>query len=203
MLAVSLAPAASPPLIATRVRLASLGLLALLGGCTLQYRVPAGAPSASVRLLTTTDDNTTFSVIDPSRCPAPPFPQVLAGTGRQLAAMGREPGLGLAGASPQPSSRTRERKVEAGRRIFVAVRSEDPDTDKRVRCAVGVSFVPEAGGEYEIRYRRDETATSCSARVLRLRALPAGGAAVETEPSQRGFPALRRDGICETTARQP
>jgi len=186
-----------------RPRFASLGLLLLLAGCANQYRVPDGAPSASVRLLTSTDDNTAFLVANPARCPNPPAPQTLAGTGKQLAAMGREPGLGLAGASPQPPSRTRERKVEAGRRFYVVVNSADAESEKRVRCAVGVSFVPQPGGEYEIRYQRDATATTCSAQVFRLRPKPEGGAVVETEPTQRGFRALRKDEICEATqARQ-
>jgi hypothetical protein len=169
----------------------------MLTGCISQYRVPYGAPAASLRLLTNTDENTTFSVADPSRCPKPPRPQLLAGTGRQIAAMGKEPGLGLAGASPQPPARTRERRVEAGKRFYISVISADAESEARVRCAVGVSFVPEAGGEYEIRYQRDETASQCSAQVVRLRPLAAGGANVVAEPSQQGFRALKPEWICE------
>ncbi len=170
---------------------------AMLGGCVSYYRVPSGAPSASVRLLTGTDDNTTFAVADPSRCPNPPRPVVLAGMGKQLAAMGRESVLGMAGSSPEAPARTRERKVEAGRRFYVAVTSTAAPPQPEVRCAAGVSFVPESGGQYEIRYQRNDTASECSAQVLRLQPLPLGAAVVGPEPSQQGFRALRKEYICQ------
>lgn len=169
----------------------------LLGGCVSYYHVPSGAPYASVRLLAGTDDNTTFSVADPDRCPNPRKPAVLAGTGKQLAAVGRDPALGMAGASPESPARTRERKVEAGKRIYVAVSSSAAAPLPELRCAAGVSFVPEAGGEYEIRYQRNETASQCSAQVLRLQPLSSGGAAVSPEPTQQGFRALRKEYVCQ------
>ncbi len=77
-----------------------------------------------MRLLTSTDDNTSFTVVDPAKCPVPARPLVLAGTGRQLSAMGRDRSLDMAGRSPEPpAARTRERLAEAGRRIYVAVTS--------------------------------------------------------------------------------
>ncbi|WP_354686424.1 hypothetical protein [Cupriavidus necator] len=170
---------------------------AALSGCVAQYRVPAGAPTASVRLLTTTDDNTSFTVVDPARCPVPARPLVLAGTGRQLSAMGRERGLDLAGRSPQPPARTRERLVEAGRRLYVAVTSTAAPPLPELRCAAGVSFVPIAGGQYEIRYQRDETASQCSAQVLRMQPLDGGGARLLAEPTQQGFRALRKEYVCQ------
>ncbi|MGT2511277.1 hypothetical protein [Cupriavidus basilensis] len=66
------------------------------------YRVETGAPAARVRLLTNTEDNTTFSVVDADKCPKPPKPLLLAATGNQITAMGREPGLAMAGISPEP-----------------------------------------------------------------------------------------------------
>lgn len=184
----------------TKRHLATLLALSLglgLSGCLPQYRVPSGAPSATVRLLTTTDDNTVFTVADPGGCPTPARPRVLAGTGKNLAAMGREPSLGMAGASPEPPSRSRERKLEAGRRVYIAVSSTAAPPLPEMRCAAGVSFVPQAGGQYEIRYARDEAAGQCSARVLRVEAKPEGGAALYQETTQQGFRALRRDYICE------
>lgn len=180
--------------------LVALPVSLLLGGCLPQYRVPTGAPSATVRLLTTTDDNTVFTVADPAGCPTPTRPRVLAGTGKQLAAMGREPSLGMAGASPEPPSRTRERKVEAGHRVYIAVSSSAAPPAPEMRCAAGVSFVPQPGGQYEIRFARDDAASVCSARVLRVEARPEGGAALFQETSQQGFRALRRDYICERPA---
>jgi len=178
--------------------LAMIVVTGIMSGCMTQYRVPAGAPVASVRLLTDTDDNTTFTVVDPAKCPVPARPLVLAGTGKQLAAMGRDRGLDMAGSSPQPPARTREREVEAGRRVYVAVTSMAAPPLPEQRCAAGVSFVPEAGGQYEIRYRRDETASQCSAQVLRLRPRQSGGATLAAEPTQRGFRALKKEYVCQS-----
>lgn len=168
-----------------------------LSGCVAQYRVPAGAPAASVRLLTNTDDNTSFAIVDPAKCPMPARPLVLAGTGKQLSAMGRERSLDMAGRSPEPAARTRERLVEAGRRLYVAVTSAAAPPLPEMRCAAGVSFVPVAGGQYEIRYQRDETASECSAQVLRMQPLADGGARLAAEPTQQGFRALRKDYVCQ------
>ncbi|MBV8273177.1 MAG: hypothetical protein JO067_12975 [Cupriavidus sp.] len=170
---------------------------AALSGCMTQYRVPPDAPYASVRVTTSTDDRTTFNVLDPSSCPKAPWPLVLAGTGKQLAAMGRDRGLDMAGSSPEPPSRTRERKVAVGKRLYVAVTSTAAPPEKEVRCAAGVSFIPQAGAQYEIRYTRDEKAEHCSARVLRLQPVEDGGANVAQEPTQQGFRALRSEYVCE------
>lgn len=176
-----------------------LAAAAALSGCVAQYRVPAGAPAASVRLLTSTDENTSFTVVDPARCPVPARPLVLAGMGKQLSAMGRERSLDMAGRSPEPPARTRERLVEAGRRIYVAVTSTAAAPLPELRCAAGVSFVPVAGGQYEIRYQRDETASQCSAQVLRMQPLADGGAHLTAEPTQQGFRALRKDYVCQAS----
>lgn len=179
------------------MRATLLALLpALLAGCVTYYRVPSDAPFASVRLMTSTDDRTTFNVLDPARCPSP-WPQVLAGTGKQLAAMGRDSTLDMAGIPPEPPSRVRERKVVPGKRIYVAVISYAAPPSEDARCAAGVSFVPQVGGQYEIRYTRDDSATQCAARVLRLQPDAEGGAKVVQEPSQQGFRALRPEYLCE------
>ena len=162
-----------------------------------QYRVPPDTPYARVRVMTSTDDRTTFNVLDPASCPKPPWPLVLAGTGKQLAAMGRDRELDMAGSSPEPPSRTRERKVAVGKRLYVAVTSTAAPPAEEVRCAAGVSFIPQAGAQYEIRYMRDETAEHCSARVLRLEPRADGGANVVPEPTQLGFRALRSEYLCE------
>lgn len=171
----------------------------MAAGCVAQYRVPSGAPAASVRLMTDTDDNTTFTVVDPAKCPVPARPLVLAGTGKQLSAIGKDRGLDMAGSSPEAPSRTRERQVEAGRRIYVGVSSMAAPPAPELRCAAGVSFVPEAGAQYEIRYKRDETASQCSAQVLRLHPLPSGGARPVVEPTQQGFRALRKEYVCQAS----
>jgi len=150
----------------------------VLGGCVSHYRVPPDAPYAMVRVTTSTDDRTTFSVLDPASCPKAPWPLVLAGTGKQLAAMGRDGELDMVGSSPEPPSRTRERKVAVDKRIYVAVTSTAAPPAEEVRCAAGVSFIPRTGAQYEIRYTRDETAQHCSARVLRLEPRGDGGANV-------------------------
>ncbi|SDC74571.1 hypothetical protein SAMN05216345_103536 [Cupriavidus sp. YR651] len=184
-----------------KIRLVAVPLVLMcvagLSGCVARYRVPSDAPYASVRLMTTTDDNTTFSVVDPAACPTPPRSLVLAGMGKHLAAMGRDTQLAMAGSSPEPASRTRERKVGIGKRLYVAVTSTAAPPAEELRCAAGVSFIPQAGGQYEIRYTRNESASQCSARVLRLQPQPDGGAAVVQEPSQQGFRALRKEYVCE------
>jgi hypothetical protein len=174
-------------------------VVAALAGCVAQYRVPSGAPAASVRLMTDTDDNTTFTVVDPAKCPVPASPLVLAGMGKQLSAIGRDLGLEMAGSSPEPASRTRERQVEAGRRIYVGVSSTAAPPLPELRCAAGVSFVPAAGAQYEIRFKRDETASQCSAQVLRLQPLSSGGARPVVEPTQQGFRALKKEYVCQAS----
>lgn len=185
-----------------RISLAAVPLAALalsLGGCVSYYRIPSDVPYASVRLLTSTDDRTTFNVLDPAKCPAP-RPQVLTGMGRQIAAMGRDATLDMAGISPEPPSRTRERKVLPGKRIYIAVISYLAPPADDARCAAGVSFVPQVRGQYEIRYIRNDAATQCSARVLRLQPDAEGGATVVQEPTQQGFRALRPEYLCEAAA---
>jgi hypothetical protein len=174
-----------------------------LSGCVAQYRVPSGAPYASVRLLTNTDENTTFSVVDPAKCPTPARPLVLAGMGKQLAAMGRDRGLDMAGSSPEPPAQTRERKVAVGKRVYVAVTSMAAPPAEEIRCAAGVSFIPQSGAQYEIRYTRDEAASQCAARVLRLQPRPDGGANLVQETSQQGFRALRKELVCDAPGVEP
>lgn len=174
----------------------AVALALSLGGCVPYYRVPSDAPYASVRLMTSTDERTTFNVLDPAKCPSP-RPQVLAGMGRQLASMGRDSTLDMAGVAPEPPSRTRERKVLPGQRIYIAVTSYAAPPADDARCAAGVSFVPQVNGQYEIRYTRDEAATHCAARVLRLQPTAEGGATVVQEPTQQGFRALRAEYLCE------
>jgi hypothetical protein len=170
---------------------------AMLGGCVSHYRVPPDAPYAMVRVTTSTDDRTTFNVLDPASCPKAPWPLVLAGMGKQLAAMGRDREPDMAGSSPEPPSRTRQRKVAVGKRLYVAVTSTAAPPAEEIRCAAGVSFIPQAGAQYEIRFARDETAEHCSARVLRLAPREDGGANVAPELTQQGFRALRSEYVCE------
>lgn len=179
--------------------LAMLAGAVMAAGCVAQYRVPSGAAVASVRLMTDTDDNTTFTVVDPAKCPEPARPLVLAGMGKQLSAIGRERGLEMAGSSPESPARTRERHVEAGRRIYVGVISTAAPPLPELRCAAGVSFVPAAGAQYEIRYKRDETASQCSAQVLRLQPLSSGAARPMAEPTQQGFRALKKEYVCQAS----
>jgi len=183
-----------------RIPIALLPFVAVLAGplsgCVPYYRVPSDAPYASVRLMTSTDDRTVFNILDPAKCPTP-RPQVLAGTGKQLASMGRDSTLDMAGEPPEPPSRTREKKVLPGKRIYVAVISYAAPPLDDSRCAAGVSFVPQVDGQYEIRYTRDEAATQCAARVLRLQPTAEGGARVVPEPTQQGFRALRPEYLCE------
>lgn len=178
-------------------------LAGMLSGCVAQYRVPSDAPYASVRLITNTDDRTTFNVLDPAGCPTPPRPLVLGGMGRQLAALGRERELGMAGSSPESPDRTRERKVLPGKRIYVAVISWAAPPAEDMRCAAGVSFVPRVGAQYEIRYARDASAEHCTARVLRLQPQADGRAMVMQEPTQQGFRALRAEYLCEGRETRP
>ncbi|RZT39547.1 hypothetical protein [Cupriavidus agavae] len=170
-----------------------------LGGCVAYYRVPSDAPFASVRLVSNTDERTTFSVLDPAKCPKP-MPLVLAGTGKQLAAMGRDSDLGMAGESPEPPSRTRERKVMTGQRLYLAVTSYAAPPAEEMRCAVGVSFIPQANASYEIRYTRDDAAAHCAVRVQRLQRRADGSVGQAPEPTQQGFRALRAEYLCEGNA---
>jgi hypothetical protein len=167
--------------------------VALLAGCMPHYRVATGTPAARARLVVTTDENTTFNVLDASRCPTAPKPQLLAATGKTMAAMGRDQDLGMAGISPEPAARTRERWLAAGARVHIAVASIEPAGD--TRCAAGVSFVPIPGRQYEIRYLRNEAAGTCGAQVLRIQ--PSRPESPLPEPTQLGFRALHPEFLCQ------
>ncbi|MGT2489698.1 hypothetical protein ACU4GD_01935 [Cupriavidus basilensis] len=67
-----------------------------------------------MRLLTNTEDNTTFSVVDADKCPKPPKPLLLAATGNQITAMGRNPAWRWRGPRRELPGRTRERWLLAG-----------------------------------------------------------------------------------------
>lgn len=165
----------------------------MASGCISHYRVATGTPAARVRLLTNTEENTRFDVIDPASCPRPSR-KLLAATGKIVAAMGREEDLGMIGPSPEPPARTRERWLVAGERIYIAVGSVAADAEPSYRCAAGISFVPVPGGQYELRYLRDEAAGTCGAQVLRLR--PPIPDPTKAEPTQQGFRALRPETLC-------
>ncbi|EHP43895.1 hypothetical protein OR16_05889 [Cupriavidus basilensis OR16] len=176
----------------------ALCVLALaLSGCVSHYRVETGTPAARIRLVTNTDDNTTFNVVDATKCPKPPKPLLLGGTGKQLPAMGTEHDLAMVGASPEPPSRTRERWLVAGQRIYLtaaaaaAAAGEDP-----YRCAVGVSFVPLPGWQYELRYQRNAAAKRCSGQVLRLAGRDGREIEPEPDPTQLVFRGFEADAVC-------
>jgi len=163
-----------------------------------RYHVEGGMPAAKVRLLTSTDNNTTFTVLDPARCPETPKVRVLAGTGQQLAAIGAQPKLAIGGQSPEPPGRTRERWLAAGKRLYIAVTSTGSQGGEEYRCAAGVSFVPLPGAEYELRYWREAGAKACSVQVMRLSTLARPEGPAEPEPSQQAFRALRPAYLCDS-----
>ena len=179
------------------IPLGPASLLALaLTGCVSHYRVETGAPAARVRLLTNTEDNTTFSVVDADKCPKPPKPLLLAATGNQITAMGREPGLAMAGISPEPPGRTRERWLLAGHRIYLTATAASAADDQPYRCAVGISFVPLPGWEYEFRFQRNAAAKSCGRQVLRLVRAEGGAITTTPDPTQRVFRGFEADAVC-------
>lgn len=172
-------------------------MLALtLSGCVSRYHVETGAPAARVRLVTNTDDNTTFSVVDAGKCPKPPKPALLAATGNQITAIGKETSLGMLGASPEPPGRTRERWLLAGHRLYLTAAAASAADDQPYRCAVGISFVPLPGREYEFRFQRNAAAKSCAGQVLRLVRAEADGVALTSDPTQRVFRGFEPDAVC-------
>ncbi len=174
---------------------ASLAAFAL-GGCVSHYRVETGTPAARVRLVTNTDDNTTFSVVDADQCPRPPKPALLAATGRQMTALGKEADLGMSGQSPEPPSRTRERWLVASHRIYLTAAAVSAAGDQPYRCAIGVSFVPLPGWQYELRYLRNAAAKHCAGQVLRLVRGEAGTIVRVPDPTQQVFRGFEADAVC-------
>lgn len=181
----------------------SICILALaLSGCISHYRVETGTPAARIRLVTNTDDNTTFNVVDATKCPKPPKPLLLAGTGKQLTAMGTERDLAMAGTSPEPPSRTRERWLVAGHRLYLtAAAAAAAPGDLPYRCAVGISFVPLPGWQYEFRYQRNAAAKSCAGQVLRLAGKDGGEIEPAPDPTQRVFRGFEAEAVCAEPAR--
>ncbi len=169
-----------------------------LAACAPRYHVAAGAPAAKVRLLTSTDDNTTFTVLDPARCPETPHVVILAGTGQQLAALGPPQKLDIGGDSPEPPAHTRERWLAAGKRLYIAAVSASSQDGTKYRCAAGVSFVPLAGAEYQLRYWREADAKACSILVTRLGTPARPDAPAEADPTQRAFRALKPAYLCDS-----
>lgn len=175
---------------------AALCVLALaLSGCISHYRVETGTPAARIRLVTNTDDNTTFNVVDATRCPKPPQPLLLGGTGKQLPAMGTERDLAMVGISPEPPGRTRERWLVAGQRIYLTAAAVAAG-EQPYRCAVGVSFVPLPGWQYELRYQRNAAAKSCTGQVLRLAGKDGREIEPEPDPTQLVFRGFEADAVC-------
>ncbi|WP_420998339.1 hypothetical protein ACKI2N_031855 [Cupriavidus sp. 30B13] len=176
--------------------LASLVLAAVLAGCVTRYRVEAGVPAARVRLVTNTDDNTTFSVVDAGKCPRPPRPMLLAATGHQAAAIGKEEDLKMWGISPEPAARTRERWLAASQRVYLTAAAASAADDQPYRCAIGVSFVPLPGWQYELRYQRNAAARNCAGQVLRLLRAPSGEIVATPDPTQQVFRGFEPDAVC-------
>ncbi|MGO4327548.1 hypothetical protein AB4Z48_10790 [Cupriavidus sp. 2TAF22] len=184
------------PIVRKSTLVLGLALAVVLAGCVTRYRVETGTPASRVRLVTNTDDNTTFSVVDAGKCPKPPKPALLAATGLQATAMGKEADLGMWGISPEPAGRTRERWLVASHRIYLTAAATSAAGDEPYRCAIGVSFVPLPGWQYELRYQRNAQTRNCAAQVLRLLRAPSGEIVTTPDPTQQTFRGFEPDGVC-------
>lgn len=171
----------------------ALGLAgaAFAAGCTSVYVVPADAPTAKVRLVTTTDNKTRFLVRDTSQCPDV-SDVVLAEISPVASLLSSEPSPTMSGQSPQPPERTRERTIEAGQRINLAIET----TFMQRRCVVGVSFDVVADAEYEVRHTATGAATQCSAAIYFVGAGPYGLSPGAPVPNVRSFPPLSKEKAC-------
>jgi len=153
-------------------------------GCVALYKPPSHAALAKIRLTTDTDDNTAVFVYDSAGCES-----ALAFIGPQARSHDESdlPKI-VVGESPQPSKRTRERVIEAGKRIEIHALSEQwaPDIGG-YRCVVGVRFVPRENSHYELDYRRNASARNCTLHLRELYALSSGEVARNDEQTATYF----------------
>ncbi len=148
--------------------------------CVAPYQPPKGQPVGHVRITTDTDDNTSVFVIDRNGCESG-----LAFIGVQ--ALSRDESQAprvVIGESQQPLKRTRERTLEANKRVDLVVMSGvgGPGVGG-YSCKIGVTFVPKEGAHYELSFSRAEATRSCNARLSALVTKRAGVVTREEELS--------------------
>lgn len=163
-----------------KLLLTTILLSTVLTGCVGAYRPPPGSETAKARFITNTDDNTSFYLVDAKACGTG-----IAHTGVQMIARELDPViLGMAAASPQPTERTRERLLEANRRLdFLLISTAGAPGYGGYECRIGVGFIPRPNAEYEIGYHYDEAAGKCGGSVVRLESDVSGRVTRIVEPT--------------------
>jgi hypothetical protein len=166
-----------------------------VSGCATPYSVEGAAEVALVRFTSNFSSLTTFDEIQNlSFCP-----RVVT---RRMASMStalffdERSSLSMYGSSTNPEFLARERKVVAGKRLLMHA-TAGYDTSPYMagyHCGMGVSFVPIAGKQYEVRFLN--ASNRCTIDVSQL-SVDASGAAVRSpEPTTQRIRASFDSGLC-------
>jgi hypothetical protein len=173
-----------------RMALVPIAMVIGLVGCVARYVQPDSGPSAKLRM-TLQESSRYFAmlhVFEKPACEGARAIGLVGGPGMVNANPENNSRVGMLGGSTDISPRVIEKIIPAERKFTLRYGQIGPHSAVVARsCTVVLSFVPRAGGEYEINYRYDGRA--CYAQVLELSLAPAGHivgaplAGVETLPA--------------------
>lgn len=161
---------------------------ALLAGCSFirPYSSDGATEVAMVRVTTDFGGSTFVNAIDLSPCPwSTSRLQLAAMTPLGLGLGGEVSTLKMVGTSPKKEEQIRERVVVAGKPLLLHVHGNRPASIgiPGWQCGFGISFLPQAGAQYEVAFKAN--ATTCTGGVLRLGATETGALTRTLEPSAR------------------
>ncbi len=167
----------------------------IASGCATPYSVEGAAEVALVRFTSNFSSLTTFDEVqDLSFCPRVVTRRVASMSSAAL--FEERSSLSMYGSSEKPERQIRERKVVAGKRLLMHASAgyEASPYMAGYHCGLGVSFVPVAGKQYEVRLLNANN--RCTVDVSRLD-LDATGAVVRSpEPSTQHIRAASDSGLC-------
>lgn len=147
--------------------------IASLVGCTPLYVQPSTGDTAEVRLRLATH-GAYFALMHTYEGPGCKGPQAIGiiGEKRYVADADMTPNRRvrsrMIGSTAVPESNTIEISVKAGRPLTILYNQIGPHDAEYVRgCKLPISFVPESGEQYEVRYAFD--GSKCTSEVFLLR----------------------------------
>ena len=151
-------------------------IISILSGCAVPrapYFVPQDSPTAMVRYVTNTGDNTWIDNIDLASCPDKAiFRSVTKGTSEDWI-FGDElevSKLNMYGTSQKPETRIREFLVAADQSFYFRVQARRVATEgtSGYSCAVSGVFTPSPNKQYEFIWNIDRRANQCTVRLFDL-----------------------------------
>ena len=153
----------------------SLVLLCVLTGCTTQYAPPSVGPVAKVRLRLL--DSNYFAMLHTYAKPTCEEPQaigLIGGPNFVKSSPAPAPRVNMLGSRPSPDPQIIETLVRANSPLTILYTQIGPAGGSQVAsCKLPVTFLPLAGGEYELSYSYDRI--NCSVTVQALESSPSTG----------------------------